>query len=157
MKKTEEKKAALFKAYAEKLKPFRITCAELGISRQSAYKWLASEGIEAKKEHATCRSRIGRFARENGVCLPTARKYLAAQDRAEKEGVISAEGLSAVGINKREQREVVRVLKELEIEVLCEEDNIIGLSRRGAVLRLNVSEIIELFKEPTKTLRKILA
>ena len=107
MKKTEEKKVALVRAYEEKIIPFGEVCKTLGISRQTAYTWLAVEGIEIKTGHAGCRSKSGRFARENGISLPTARKYIAAQERLEKEGRVRSLDLKEAGISANKQKSAV--------------------------------------------------
>jgi hypothetical protein len=151
MKKTEEKKALLIKAYEDKLIPFGEVCKELGISRQSAYTWLADEGIRATKGHTSCRSKTGRYAREHGISIPTARKYIAAQERAEKEGVIGEQGLRDLGIGGKQRKEVAKVLSKLGLSFEG-----MTLSYKDAKMKLNVEQTIELFKKPTETLRRIL-
>ena len=150
MKKTEEKKKLLLAAYTDKLKSFGETCKEIGISRQTAYNWLETEGVEIKSNRG-CRTKSGRFARENGVSLPTARKYIAAQERYEKEGVIDSVGLKELGIGTNKQKEVEKVLRSFGL-VLQD----MGLRYKDSKMSLTAAEVIELFREPTTTLRRIL-
>ena len=151
MKKTEEKRIALLKAYDEKIQSLSMTCKKLGISRTTAYNWLIEDCIELNKRHAGCRSKSGRFARDNGVSLPTARKYIAAQERFEKEGVIDAEGLREIGVGKNAQQKVLETLEDIGLGF-----KEMFLEYKGQKLKLTVEQVIEVFKDPINSLRRIL-